>query len=156
MISMIGGLVIGVHMASAHFPSHEWANNNNPGIYFRTESGWTGGAYRNTLRQTSAHAGYTLTSGPASLTLGVVSGYQTKGTARREVACNNGHVPIEGETSRCFQEARGAKGKKVALLIAPSIRGPEFYGIAPRLTILPRLRSNGFSVVHLSVERSFD
>ncbi|HEX6707896.1 MAG TPA: hypothetical protein VF169_24340 [Albitalea sp.] len=65
---------MGVHLASVHLPQRGF-NNTNPGLYYRTDAGWTAGAYRNSLRRTSAYAGLTWDWGRLSLTGGAVSGY---------------------------------------------------------------------------------
>jgi len=65
---------IGVHLASVHLPQRHF-NNTNPGLYYRTDAGWTAGAYRNSLRRTSAYAGRTWDWGRFSLTGGAVTGY---------------------------------------------------------------------------------
>ena len=78
--AMLGALTearagtIGVHVASMHFPERDF-NNFNPGLYYRSDLGWTAGAYRNSLRQVSAYAGYTWERGVFGLTAGAVSGY---------------------------------------------------------------------------------
>ncbi len=74
--------VIGVHIATYH-DSGKWSDFN-PGVYVRTEDGLTAGIYRNSIRKTSVHAGYTWSRphawGDVSLTAGVVTGYaQTLG-----------------------------------------------------------------------------
>jgi hypothetical protein len=65
---------VGVHLASVHLPQRDF-NNTNPGLYLRTDAGWTAGAYRNSLRRTSAYAGYTMEWGPVAVTGGIVTGY---------------------------------------------------------------------------------
>ena len=65
---------LGVHLASHHFPQSEF-NNFNPGLYYRSDAGWTAGAYRNSLRRGSAYAGYTWQRGAIGLTAGGITGY---------------------------------------------------------------------------------
>jgi len=65
---------IGFHLASKHIPAKRY-NNTNPGIYYRTDDDWTAGIYRNSLRRTSAYAGYTFEYGRFGVTAGGVTGY---------------------------------------------------------------------------------
>lgn len=67
----------GVHLGSVHFPQRDF-NNANPGLYWRSDDGWTAGAYRNSLRRTSAYAGLTWQWGRLALTAGGVTGYADK------------------------------------------------------------------------------
>ena len=67
----------GVHLGSVHFPQRDF-NNVNPGLYWRSDAGWTAGAYRNSLRRTSAYAGLTWQWGRLALTAGGVTGYADK------------------------------------------------------------------------------
>jgi hypothetical protein len=65
---------VGVHLASKHFPARQF-NNVNPGVYWRSDAGWTLGGYRNSLERTSLYAGYSWQWGPLALTGGGVTGY---------------------------------------------------------------------------------
>ena len=65
---------LGAHLASLHFPQNDF-NNFNPGIYYRSDGGWTAGAYRNSLRRGSVYAGYTWEFGRFGLTGGGITGY---------------------------------------------------------------------------------
>lgn len=68
---------LGLHVATWH--DRSGYNNINPGVYVRTDSGFTAGAYRNSIRKPSVHAGYTWAKptsfGDISLTAGAVTGY---------------------------------------------------------------------------------
>jgi len=64
----------GIHIASKHVPAKNY-NNVNPGVYYRSEENWTGGIYRNSLRRTSAYAGYTFEYARFGVTMGGVTGY---------------------------------------------------------------------------------
>lgn len=69
----------GLHVASVH--EAEGMNNVNPGVYFRSAGGWTGGVYRNSIRRTSVYAGFTWSTSDwhglsAAVTAGGVTGYQ--------------------------------------------------------------------------------
>jgi hypothetical protein len=66
---------VGLHLASVHTPARHF-NNTNPGLYYRSDDGWTAGGYRNSLRHTSVYAGYTWQYGALGLTTGGVTGYQ--------------------------------------------------------------------------------
>lgn len=75
---------VGIHIASWH--SEQGLNNINPGLYYRTDAGWTAGAYCNSESrsarfpdasrcQVSAYAGRSFEVGPFTLTAGVITGY---------------------------------------------------------------------------------
>lgn len=75
---------IGMHIASWH--SEPGFNNVNPGLYYRTDAGWTAGAYCNSESRSgrfpdaprckvSAYAGRSFEVGPFTLTAGVITGY---------------------------------------------------------------------------------
>ncbi len=65
---------LGAHVTSLHFPQSDF-NNFNPGLYYRSDDGWTAGAYRNSLRRGSVYGGYTWESGRLGLTAGGITGY---------------------------------------------------------------------------------
>lgn len=65
---------IGLHIGSRHIPEKNY-NNANPGIYYRTDAGWTAGIYRNSLDRTSVYAGYTWKFGMLDVTTALVTGY---------------------------------------------------------------------------------
>ncbi len=65
---------IGLHIGSHHMPAKNY-NNSNPGMYYRTDEGWTVGAYRNSLRNNSVYAGYTWKFGALDVTTAGVTGY---------------------------------------------------------------------------------
>lgn len=136
MIDLLTGLVIGLNVASVHVPAIDGQNNVNPGIYVRHESGWGGGAFRNTLKRTSVWAGYTFTHEPFSLTVGGITGYKWERITEHEV--------------------KGFSKHAVTLMVTPSAALPEVFGVVPRVSYMPKLgeatRSNTF---HLSIERAF-
>lgn len=72
---------VGAHLASRHFGQSDGDERCevNPGLYYRSASGLTAGAYRNSLCRASAYAGITvdapLTRGAVQLTAGGVTGY---------------------------------------------------------------------------------
>jgi len=65
---------VGAHIGSVHIPQADF-NNVNPGLYYRSDAGWTAGAYRNSLRRGSVYAGYTWQYSHFGLTAGAVTGY---------------------------------------------------------------------------------
>ena len=65
---------IGFHIGSHHMPAKNY-NNANPGMYYRTDDGWTPGGYRNSLRKDSVYAGYTWKFGALDVTTAGVTGY---------------------------------------------------------------------------------
>ena len=66
---------IGVHIGSHHMPAKDY-NNFNPGMYYRTDAGWTFGGYRNSLRRNTFYAAYTWTFfGFLDVTTGGATGY---------------------------------------------------------------------------------
>lgn len=67
---------VGLHLASVHIPARSAYNNVNPGVYYRSDAGWTAGMYHNSLSRPSACAGYTLQYGRFGLTAGGATGYQ--------------------------------------------------------------------------------
>ena len=51
------GLVIGLHVVSLH--SSPGLNNTNPGVYVKTQAGYTAGTYFNSERRQSFYLGRT-------------------------------------------------------------------------------------------------
>lgn len=150
--------IVGLHLASIHVPARENQHNFNPGIFARLDNGVTLGTYHNTLGKQTFYAGYTLERRPFSLTLGTASGYQrhetvTLGAVKpctiQQAAANNG---------ACMQQARHTEtppGTKayLTLMLAPSVRLPDFFGIVPRISYIPGLAGSS-NVFHLSIERA--
>lgn len=74
-MSCLSILAVGLHLASVHsVPSY---NNNNPGVYVQTEC-LTIGAYYNSERSFSVHAGYTydVPKTPFFVAAGLATGYR--------------------------------------------------------------------------------
>lgn len=119
----------GLHAHSMHVPARDLDNNENWGLYARTESGLTVGGYRNTLRRNSFYAGQTLQLwGPVDVTLGGITGYQIK----------------DGE---------GWSRNAIAPLVALSIASPvKVLGVTPRVTVVPGHLVKARTVIHLSAE----
>lgn len=157
MLDLLTGLTIGLHLASVHLPHDAALSGVNPGIYVRAANGVTVGAYRNSLGRPSAYAAWTLEDigdTPFSLTAGAITGYVKK-TKHFETPCP-GYLHTEQITYMCSaHETQGGSSHDVALLLAPSVRLPELAGITPRITVLPKVSSNGITTVHFSLERKF-
>ncbi len=110
---MIEAWTIGLHLLTAHaVPGYEAVT---PGAYARHESGFTLGAYRNSIGRASAYAGWTFETEDRrfALTVGAVTGYERRCRIDRfEHAGGIATVP------RCS----GHTGGKVGPLLAPSVR----------------------------------
>jgi hypothetical protein len=120
---------LGVHIGSHHFPQKS-QNNRNEGIYFRADNGFTACLYHNSIRRESFYLGYSLEQGPFGVTVGGVSGYKRKnGTGF----------------------SRGA----VTPLLAFSVAGPQYFGVRPRLALVPGHLVKTSSVLNLMAETSF-
>ena len=121
----MGALIIGLHLATAHFgaPADAKFNDTNPGIYLRAENGMTVGAYRNSYGIGSAYVAKTWTTadGRWSITAGGVTGYP---------------------------RARASP------LLVPSVRLPIADGWAARIGYLPKPHSQGAHGLHMSLERA--
>lgn len=64
---------VGVHTISVH--RDKGYKTATPGIYFRTQEGWTAGVLRNSEGRAGAYAGRTFEYGRLALTAGVITGY---------------------------------------------------------------------------------
>lgn len=69
----------GLHIGSQHYPAKEW-NNSNPGVYYRSDSGLTVGAYYNSHRRPSVYIGQQwsteLWGFEPSIAIGLITGYK--------------------------------------------------------------------------------
>ena len=136
---------VGVHLVSAHLHSDSGQNNDNNGMYLKTDR-LTVGAYRNTIRRTSVYAGWNFhMTDNADAMLGGVSGYQLKRT-RRE--CTDADA-AKG-WANCWSED-GFSKSAIAPMLVLSYRLPAVQGISPRLSFMPGIKGAS-PVVHLSVE----
>lgn len=135
-------LILGAHLASYHLEPKERQSNANAGAYVECD-GWAAGAYRNTMSRTSVYAGYTLRHGPFALSIGAVSGYQTKwelGTCRPGYT-DNWTIPCR----RGF----GFSSAKLMPMLTPSVTlGPA------RIWYLPR-SGQWSDVLHLSLQKEW-
>jgi hypothetical protein len=138
---------IGLHLVSAHVPARSYQQNFNPGLYVRTENGIVAGFYRNTLNRTSVYVGLAAEGGPFSLTIGLISGYQTKWIPG---PCPD---PSMDKGNGCLNEY----GSKAYLqpFLSPSVRLPAVAGITPRFSYVPGIAHRSTNVFHLSLEKEF-
>lgn len=65
----------GAHLATYHFDRKAGYNETNPGLYARFCGGFTAGVYKNSYKDTSFYAGYTVSVGPVDVTMGAITGY---------------------------------------------------------------------------------
>lgn len=136
MSDLLTGLVIGLHLASAHFPAKDYHNNENPGIYVRGVN-WQVGTYLNTYRRQTFYAAYLHQLGPFELVVGAATGYQTK--------CET-TTHADGSWEK---ECRGNNGGVLAPLVGLSYTAPfEVLGATPRVLF-------SYNIVHFTIERKF-
>lgn len=136
----------GLHLGSVHVPDEDGQENLNQGLYVRSASGLTAGAYRNSMGRWSTYGGWTWDRGPFGLTLGIAYGYQ-----RRQTNCRAVNVP-QDPSARVCDTSEGSPGA-FAPFVSPSARLPAVFGLTPRLSFVPVYK--GSSVVHLSIEKPF-
>lgn len=136
------GQTIGVHLTSWHAAGGEGSwNNQNYGLYLRTEDGLTLGGYRNSRNFWSNYAGWTL-GDQWALTLGVVTGYD------KVVAKGTGDY----EAMRCEHGCRMVSLKQVlSPLVVPSVKLPLTDHFALRLSLMVGRPT----ALHLSAEAKF-
>ena len=156
---------VGLDTFSHHFPSKDFQDNSNFGLYFKLDNGFTAGAYHNTLRRTSVYAGWTWNiAGPVDLTVGLISGYQKKVTGKEwidGIPTNNpvvvGSAVYQYTTydhSVISPTYTGYSSAALTPMAMPSVRLPEFKGIVTRLSFIPGV-DHSASVLHLSFEKKF-
>lgn len=131
-IFSLAAVTIGMHIHSAHIPSKDSDENQNYGLYVRTDSGLTVGGYKNTLRRNSFYIGQSFQLiGPVDVTLGGITGYSIK-------------------------DGQGWSRSYIAPLVALSAASPvQVMGVTPRLTLVPGHLIKARTVLHLSVEGKF-
>jgi hypothetical protein len=149
---------VGLHLVSIHVPAHKDQHNFNPGVYARFDNGATLGTYHNTLGKQTFYAGYTLERGPFSLTLGAANGYQRHETVTlgemkpctlEQIVAVGGNCKLQ---SRHADTSPGTKAY-LTLMLAPSVRFPDMFGVIPRISYIPGLAGSS-NVFHLSIERA--
>lgn len=67
-------IAIGLNIGTYHFDRSAGFQEFNPGGYAVCD-GWVAGAYYNSYKRTSVHAGYVFQLGPVDVEVGLVSGY---------------------------------------------------------------------------------
>jgi hypothetical protein len=146
--------VVGLHLVSYHAEKggssssgdRGW-NNRNPGVYAMWGNGATVGTFKNSLYRQSTYLGWTISdsSNLASLTLGVISGYDkiTSGMGdHQDVRCDSTHG------------CRLVNLKSVILpLVVPSVRIGIMGGLSARLSLLAVPKQP--AAAHLSLEWRF-
>jgi hypothetical protein len=117
------------------------------------------GTYYNTLGKQTFYVGYTVERGLFALTLGAASGYQRHETVTLGAMkpCTLAQAAANG--GGCMQQSRQTEtssGTKayLTLMLAPSVRLPDVFGIVPRISYIPGLAGSS-NVFHLSMERTF-
>lgn len=151
------GLVVGLHLLSLHTAASYTTETNNvgderasasyrtltPGVYLRTQAGFTAGAYHNSIGKPSFYAGWSFATDDDrfALTLGAVTGY------RRTVHRRWGTYVDRHETAQV--------GSTVQPLVVPSVKVDLTDAWAARLSYVPRPDKGETSVFHLSIEHRF-
>lgn len=115
---------IGLHLGSVH-STPGWCDYN-PGVYMRTDTGLTLGAYRNSECRSSAYAGWTWEARRGKLAAAITAGAVT-----------------------------GYAARPVLPLLVPSLAVDVADKTALRLTYIPKIEKAGAHALHLSVERRF-
>lgn len=147
---MLEGIILGLHLFSHHAPNRD-QNNVNPGIYFETKDGWTGGLYHNSIRRTTAYFGHNFAKqvGPHTfgVSLGLATGYKKQEwTTTSSAPCKWNKYCICTTTTN---HTEGFSNHEVT----PA--GAFYYKFAPiKVSYIPKIKDHS-SVVHLGVERSF-
>ena len=122
----MNSLIIGIHLATGHFgaPANLDLQSVTPGVYLRSESGLTVGAFRNSVGRNSAYAAWTWSTRDEvwSITVGGATGY-----------------PKAPVTPLIIPSVRVSLGVDS--------------GWAARISYLPKPNKNGAHGLHLSLER---
>jgi hypothetical protein len=138
--------VVGLHLITKHanaarYEGGRW-NEQNWGVYARWASGFTAGAFRNSVERTTGYAGWTFSDSRdlAAVTLGLAYGYD------RVVASGGDHEGI-----RCDGGCRVVRLQTVMVpILVPSVRLPLYRNASLRAAVL---KSPGAPAgLHLSVE----
>jgi len=149
-MSILEGVVLGIHLVSAHLPALNEQNNLNLGVSVRTESGLVVGVYKNTLGRTSVYAVKRLNLiGPLDIDLGLATGYQKK---TEYFDCSQQTTNPDWTT--CWRTPGVSNGYFIPV-VSPSIRFSEVAGVVPRIHFVPSIFSGKSSVFHLSIEKTF-
>lgn len=145
----LAGYTLGAHVGTVHVPHRDNEHNINPGLYVRSPSGITLGAYANSLGRPSMYLAQSFTRGAFGLTVGAVSGYR-----RREVPAPCDEVGSPADWTGCTAWDTRVKAT-FAPLVVPSVTLPAVAGLTPRLAYIHGLGKRKTAGLHLSVEHTF-
>ncbi|AEG94061.1 hypothetical protein [Ramlibacter tataouinensis] len=145
----------GLHLVSVHDrDNHRW-NNDNPGAYARWDSGFIAGTYRNSLRNQTVYAGWSIADDKDrfALMIGVFTGYAkfTKVVTKDTIQCDS-------PSGYCIRTRTTYEQESILTLgIVPSVRiglgGIGLDDTSMRLSAV--LPPKSAKALHLSVERGF-
>jgi hypothetical protein len=132
LLALVGGpalaRAIGLHVVSHHFPDSVDGyafNNNNQGLYYIDDNGFTVGQYQNSYGLTSQYAGYTAPEWHSwTITIGAITGYR-----------DNIGTP--------------------SLMVVPSVRAFTLGDYTLRIAIVPKTNNYGATALHIMLEKSF-
>lgn len=159
MLLELTALTIGLHMGTMH--SEPGLNSTNPGLYVKTEAGWTAGGYFNSFRRPSLYVGKTFETENKTwaLTVGAVTGYSD--VKASQVTYSHCHVveSIDPNTGRvgvlCSRDAIGRGSNSIRPMIVPSVRVPIQGDYALRMTFVPRVEKGRSNAISFAIERKF-
>lgn len=152
----LASLVIGAHLHTVHVDSDKdlpvalRTTDHTPGLYLRTENGWTAGIARNSLGRASVYLAQTIETadGRFALTVGAITSYQYRNVYGQQ-ACRKGYQSVPG--NECVWR-HGATNAVLRPLVAPSWAiheaAPYLGGAVPRLVLLGK-------GLNISIEASF-
>lgn len=142
-----GAQTIGLHLGSMHMPQKD-QTNFNPGLYYRSDDGWTIGALQNSKARLGVYGGFDLQSDRFGLLVGAIYGYQRK----RYNCVEASHGPNQPVTV-----CNTTDGSKTAIipLLSPSVKTNPIMGFTPRISYIPRIGAGTSHTLHLSVEAKF-
>lgn len=149
---MIEGLVLGLHLVSAHSPDNPQFNDRNYGIYARTAEGWVAGALKNSWNRWSLYGGKylgTRLGGGAEMgaLFGAATGYRKR---KVETPCDkvNAMLGTTYNDGKCFLHEGSSRG-----VLAPLVALSASHG-GLRLSYVPKYKGKS-AVYHLSIEHQF-
>lgn len=146
---MLEQLVIGLHLASQHFPERYMQSNDTPGIYARIEDGWTAGVVRNSFDRWAVYGGKQFEPmRHVSLAVGVITGYQ-----KEDRPCTKRETHEYGWKNGCFT---GTTKHAISPMLVPSLYAEPIKNATVRLNYIPRWSKPGTSeALNLAVEYKF-
>lgn len=147
--------LLGIHLASAHFPAQLGQNNDNFGLYLRKDN-WQVGAYRNTFDRSTIYVSYNHKLAVFDVLFGAATGY--KKLCEDVAYLMSGKRYVRNDVSaylesrlRFEEECVGFSKHSVTPVFALSWQAPEVLGVFPRFTVVPGTKKSS-SVLHLSLE----